>query len=298
MRSHDLMALAVVVGVGLVGCKKEGAQGKGATSAAASQEDQAKQAATQTASGSAEKGKAGSASKAKNQPPGHPQVGDPGEQLAGSHILIAYKGAMRARPNVTRSKEEALAVAKKLAEQAKKEPDGFAELAKKNSDGPSAARGGDLGMWRKGQMVPAFDQAIVKLKQGEVSEPVETPFGYHVMKRNPLPPLFAGAHILIAYKGAMRARPNVTRSKKEALELARKVAGEAKKAPGEFAELAKKYSDGPSGPRGGSLGTWPKGRMVKEFDTAIEKLEVGGISDPVETQFGFHVMKREPPQER
>lgn len=217
----------------------------------------------------------------------------PPKMLAGSHILLAYKGAMRAKPNVTRTKEEALKLAKELTAKAKKAPDTFVELAKKHSNGPSGPRGGDLGAWPEGRMVPAFDVAINKLKVGEISaEPVETPFGYHVMKRNKLPPMFAGAHILIAYKGAMRARPTVTRTKQEALKLAKELAAKAKKAPDTFAELASKHSNGPSARRGGMLGKWPKGRMVPAFDQAIQKLKIDQISDPVETPFGFHVMKR------
>ena len=67
----------------------------------------------------------------------------------------------------------------------------------------------------------------------------------------------------------------------------------AKKAPDTFPELAKQHSNGPSGPRGGLLGKWPKGRMVPAFDEAISKLKIGEITaDPVETPFGYHVMKR------
>jgi len=289
MRFCGLIAAAAAAGLLGAGCQKQAAEPSKTGS------EMASSGAKQQPSGA---GVVTTAAKpGASVPPSAPRTpSSPPIQLAGSHILIAYKGAMRARPTVTRTKEEALALAKKLAREAKKAPATFAELARKNSDGPSGPRGGDLGMWRKGQMVPAFDAAIIKLKEGEISDPVETPFGYHVIKRNPLPPLFSGSHILIAYKGAMRARPNVTRTKREALALARKLAKKAKKAPDTFAELAKKYSDGPSGPRGGSLGTWPKGRMVPAFDKAMEKLAIGGISDPVETPFGYHVMKREAPK--
>ena len=60
--------------------------------------------------------------------------------------------------------------------------------------------------------------------------------------------------------------------------------------------MAKKHSNGPSAVKGGSLGKWPKGRMVPAFDQAIAKMKIGGISDPVETPFGFHVIKREDPK--
>jgi hypothetical protein len=217
------------------------------------------------------------------------------EMMAGSHILIPWKGAMKASPEITRTKDEAKKLAQELFEKVNKDPEALAALAKKHSSGPSAQRGGSLGAWPKGRMVPEFDKAIATIKVGEVTGPVESPFGYHVIRRDALPPMHAGSHVLVAYKGAMRAAPNVTRSKEQARKLADQIAKEARADPEKFTELAKKHSDGPSGPRGGSLGVWPKGQMVPQFDTAIEKLKIGEISDPVETPFGFHVIKREDP---
>lgn len=59
----------------------------------------------------------------------------------------------------------------------------------------------------------------------------------------------------------------------------------------DFAELAKEKSTGPSGPGGGALGWFGLGAMVPAFETAVVALEVGAVSDPVETQFGWHVVK-------
>ena len=59
----------------------------------------------------------------------------------------------------------------------------------------------------------------------------------------------------------------------------------------DFAELAKEKSTGPSGPRGGELGWFGTGQMVPEFEAAAMALEVGAVSEPVQTQFGWHVIK-------
>ncbi len=58
----------------------------------------------------------------------------------------------------------------------------------------------------------------------------------------------------------------------------------------DFAELAREHSTGPSGPNGGQLGWFGAGRMVPEFEEAVVALEDGGISDPIETQFGWHLI--------
>lgn len=59
----------------------------------------------------------------------------------------------------------------------------------------------------------------------------------------------------------------------------------------DFAEVAKEKSTGPSGPGGGSLGWFGPGMMVPEFEEAVAGMEAGGVSEPVETQFGWHVIK-------
>lgn len=99
------------------------------------------------------------------------------------HLLVMYKGSMRAPATITRTKEEAKKRAQEAHDKAKKGAK-FEDLVKEYSDEPGAgARGGDLGKFRKGQMVPAFQEAVEKLKVGEVSDLVETPFGYHVILR-------------------------------------------------------------------------------------------------------------------
>jgi peptidyl-prolyl cis-trans isomerase D len=111
------------------------------------------------------------------------QLGRPEERRA-SHILIAVPA--NATPE-QKAKAQEKAVA--LLAQAKKSPRNFAELAKKNSGDPgSAADGGDLGYFARGKMVKPFDDAVFGLKVGEIGGPVETQFGYHIIKLDAIKP--------------------------------------------------------------------------------------------------------------
>ena len=102
------------------------------------------------------------------------------EQVRASHILIKSDTAdPNADPNQVKAK--AKAKAEGLLKQIRDGAD-FATLAKANSNGPSAPKGGDLGFFGKGQMVPAFEKAAFELKIGQVSDVVQTQFGYHIIK--------------------------------------------------------------------------------------------------------------------
>jgi peptidyl-prolyl cis-trans isomerase C len=99
-----------------------------------------------------------------------------GESLRASHILIrADEGADAATKQKARARIEAVLKRAKAGED-------FAKLAKENSADGSAAQGGDLGFFPRGQMVPAFDEAAFALKPGEISGVVTTQFGYHIIK--------------------------------------------------------------------------------------------------------------------
>ena len=102
------------------------------------------------------------------------------EQVRASHILISTKPAdPNGDPN--QAKVQAKGRAEELLKKAKEGAD-FAALAKENSSCPSAAQGGDLGLFPRGQMVKPFEDAAFALKVGEISNLVETQFGYHIIK--------------------------------------------------------------------------------------------------------------------
>ncbi len=103
------------------------------------------------------------------------------DEVKARHILIQYKGARNSRAK--RSKEEAFKLAEKVAREAKSGKTSFNYLAEKYSDDPSAKTNkGDLGYFTWGQMVDAFQQVAFSMKPGEISDPVETPYGYHIIK--------------------------------------------------------------------------------------------------------------------
>ena len=106
------------------------------------------------------------------------------EQRRASHILIAAnKDAPAAEKAAAKAKAE------KLLEALRKSPQDFAKLAKENSNDPgSAERGGDLDFFSKGMMVKPFEDAAFKLKQGELSDLVESDYGFHIIKVTAIKP--------------------------------------------------------------------------------------------------------------
>ncbi|MGB0678188.1 MAG: peptidylprolyl isomerase [Polyangiales bacterium] len=104
-----------------------------------------------------------------------------------------------------------------------------------------------------------------------------------------MPDSVAASHILLMYSGS--ARSTATRSKEEAQQMISDLHTQVQ-AGEDFAQLAQNHSDCPSGSQGGELGTFGPGQMVPAFEKAAFGLPVGGVSDVIETDFGFHLIKR------
>jgi peptidyl-prolyl cis-trans isomerase C len=106
----------------------------------------------------------------------HPESFTKPEQVRARHILIKVdSNAGEAQKKEARKKLAAVQARLKKGED-------FAELAKKFSEGPSKSKGGDLGLFRRGQMVKPFEEVAFALPVGQVSDIVETQFGYHLIK--------------------------------------------------------------------------------------------------------------------
>lgn len=97
------------------------------------------------------------------------------------------------------------------------------------------------------------------------------------------------SHILLMYEGSMRS--TATRSREQAVEEIAALKDELD-GGGDFAQLAATHSDCPSSAQGGDLGSFARGMMVEEFENAAFALDVGGVSDIVETPFGYHLIHR------
>jgi NIMA-interacting peptidyl-prolyl cis-trans isomerase 1 len=210
-----------------------------------------------------------------------------GDRIAARHILVAHESAARRPMNVHRSASAAHKRALELAQRLAAGED-FATLAKAESDCTTSSKGGFLGGFDRGAMHPAFDAAAFALEPGQISEVIETPFGYHIIQREELAEVHI-AQILFQYTGL--ERPPVARSHEEALALAQSVR-ERLEAGESFEELAAQVSDGPAGLRGGDLGWFTRGQFLPAWEEVAFALEPGQTSAPFETSVGIHLLLR------
>lgn len=154
----------------------------------------------------------------------------------------------------------------------------FEELAKEKSQGPSAVKGGDLGYFRKGDMLPEFEEKVFQMDKGEISGPVKTQLGYHIIKLEDRRSIEPGEGI-----NAFHIATKTPEEAKELLERLKK--GE------DFETLAKEKSIAPSSKDGGDLGFFKRGHMLPEFEDVAFNLKIGELSDVVKTDYGYHIIK-------
>lgn len=110
------------------------------------------------------------------------EIGYRPDSMKASHILVAYQGALRANPEISRTKDQAENLADSLYQVLKSSSNKIGSLAKDFSDDPSAAsNGGDLGWFADGMMVTSFNETVLNTKVGRVAM-VESPFGFHIIK--------------------------------------------------------------------------------------------------------------------
>ena len=166
----------------------------------------------------------------------------------------------------------------------------FSQVSASLSDAPNALEGGSMG-WRSGAQLPAlFLEMLKPMQKGEVSKPIRSPNGFHILKvndrRGGTSSLVIGQtharHILIKLSEVV--------SEKDAK---RKIDGIKERLDngGKFEELARQYSEDGSANNGGDLGWVNPGDTVPPFEKAMNGLGLGEISEPVLSPFGWHVIQ-------
>ena len=202
-----------------------------------------------------------------------------------SHILLSLPAA--ATPQQL---EDISHKAQDVASRATKGED-FGQLAIANSNSQTALEGGQLG-WRKGSQLPQFIlDLVVKMKPGEVSAPVRTPSGFHIVKLNErrsgeAPVIINQIHVRHILMKPNELDDDATVREKLAKLRERILKGE------DFAGIASTSSEDPgSAPDGGDLGWTGPGTFVPEFDKAIADLKPNEISEPFKTRYGWHIVQ-------
>jgi peptidyl-prolyl cis-trans isomerase SurA len=203
-----------------------------------------------------------------------------------SHILIKL-------PPSPSPKDTLEAYNKIMALKSKVEanPDKFEEIARTQSEDPSAkSNSGDLGYFTSLQMVYPFETAVYNTEVGEISGPVRTRFGYHLVKvvdKRKARGEVRVAHIMI------RSEDSDPDEVKESLKQRADEVYEKLQAGEDFGELAKKFSDDrTSAAKDGELPAFGAGKMVEEFEEASFALtEPGEISEPIKSPYGWHIIK-------
>ena len=162
----------------------------------------------------------------------------------------------------------------------------FATIARAHSEDPgSASLGGDLGCFSPGTLVPEFEEAAFTLKLGQTSEPVLSPYGYHLIQvREKREASICASHILVLAKTSesdeIRTRETLGNLRRRALN------GE------EFSQLARQYSANPqTAMQGGLWGTFPKDDIPGFLQPYLRDLKLGDISEPVFFDDGGHIIK-------
>ena len=177
----------------------------------------------------------------------------------------------------------------------------FQQNAASYSDADEGLSGGDIG-WRSTDRLPkVFVEALSGLKPGDMTGIIKSPNGFHILKVLDKRSMSTGSeqiqgiasghtvqqiharHILIKVNQLVSA----DEAKRKLLDLKQRIQNNS----ATFDELAKTYSNDTSANRGGDLGWIYPGDTVPEFEKALVSLQPGEISDPVETQFGFHLIQ-------
>lgn len=203
-----------------------------------------------------------------------------------SHILIAVPQA--ATPDEL---EEAEKKANEVYQKATGGED-FARLAVANSNAQTALEGGALG-WRKGPELPTFlAEVIAGLKAGDVTQPIRTPSGFHIVKLNEIRGNASSSIINQVHVRHILLKPNELQDDATVQQKLNTIRDRILNKGENFAAVASVVSEDPgSASDGGDMGWTGPGAFVPEFEKQIAQLQPDEISMPFRTQFGWHIVQ-------
>jgi len=203
-----------------------------------------------------------------------------------SHILISIPESATGL-EITESEQEANDVSHQLQEGAD-----FGELAVRFSDSTTGLEGGNLG-WLKGDQLPTmFSDVVGDLAPGEISEPIRTVSGFHIVKVNEVRGVDQRSEIEQMNVRHILITPNEIIDDETAKQRLEEAVEQLRDGSANFRELAKLISDDPgSGNDGGEMGWSGPGTFVPEFEEIAKKAELGVVSEPFRSRFGWHILE-------
>ena len=167
----------------------------------------------------------------------------------------------------------------------------FGRVAASYSDAPDALQGGVLG-WRSQDRLPElFSEVLLKMQPGQVSEPLRSPAGFHILELVDRRGAGVEAPVRQTRLRHILIRTNEAISESEARRKLMDLRDRLVNGNADFAELARTYSDDGTAARGGELDWVYPGDTVPEFERAYEELKIGEVSQPVRTPFGYHLIQ-------
>jgi parvulin-like peptidyl-prolyl isomerase len=214
-------------------------------------------------------------------------------EFQAAEIAITYGGARESKRyqlRTPRTQEEARTLTEQIRRRVLGDSSFYAE-ASAHSDLFNHSVGGVYPIFKKGTNPPQLEEIVSGLKTSEVSKIIETETGFHIVKRLPVQRIQI-RQILIEYRQPGQEAATVKRSREETRRRARQVRSLALEPDSDFAALAAEYSDGPAANRGGKNEPFGRGQRIHVFDQAAFSLEIGGISEIIEAEAGFIIIKR------
>ena len=202
-----------------------------------------------------------------------------------SHILVSVP-ASATNEQFGEAEQEALSIVAQVESGAD-----FGELAIRYSDSDTALQGGSLG-WRPGNQLPSlFSDVVGGMNDGDVSQPIRAISGYHIVKINEIQGVTQKSEIEQTLVRHILITPDQIIDEETAKQQAQD-AYDRIQAGENFAEIAKLMSDNPgSANQGGEMGWTNPGEFVPEFEEVANNSEIGELSEPFRSRFGWHILE-------